>query len=85
MGHISDSLLTLSVLFVSGGRLGCEDAADANDNGVIDFSDAVFGLVYLFLGGPPPPPPGPLLAGSDLTEDSLSCAEPSKPRCFELF
>ncbi|MBI4601577.1 MAG: hypothetical protein HY721_06415 [Planctomycetes bacterium] len=32
---------------------------DANDDRVIDISDAVYLLHGLFLGGPLPPPPGP--------------------------
>ena len=82
---LSDSVHTLSALFLGGVRFGCEDAADTNDTGQIDISDAIFGLVYLFLGGQTPPAPGPDLPGLDPTEDALSCQNFLPPRCVEPF
>ena len=46
------------------------DAADVDDNGVINSNDARCLYVYLFGGGPPPPPPFPN-AGLDPTPDTL--------------
>ena len=50
----------------------CEDAADANDDGGVNATDAVFTLDYLFKAGPPPASPFPR-AGSDRTDDGLGC------------
>ena len=48
------------------------DAADANDDGQVDISDAIYDLRYLFLGGQAPPAPFPH-AGPDVTIDDLPC------------
>ena len=48
------------------------DAADANDDGGVDVSDAVRILLYLFVNtGPLPAPHG--ACGSDPTADDLGC------------
>ena len=49
------------------------NAADPNDDGNIDISDAIAILTFLFLGGkfPAPTPPGP--AAHDTTLDELGC------------
>ncbi len=47
-------------------------AADTNDDGVINITDAVRLLGFLFLGSPPPPPPYPT-PGLDFTPDDLDC------------
>jgi hypothetical protein len=70
---ITDVVLTLRGLFQGGGRPPCEDAADADDSGEVNLSDALSTLNFLFLGGPPPPPPFPG-AGPDPSEDGLDCA-----------
>ncbi len=49
------------------------DAADADDNGMIDINDALYLLQYLFTGGPPPAPPFPEM-GSDETSDAIDCS-----------
>ena len=48
-------------------------AADANDTGRVDLSDAVFILNYLFVGGAVPPAPF-RQCGLDPTPDELGCA-----------
>ena len=61
-------------LFLGALAPSCMDAADANDDGKVDLSDAVFGFGYLFLGKEPPPSPGPSSCGPDPTQDGLpSC------------
>jgi hypothetical protein len=50
----------------------CADAADANDDGIRDFSDVLDLGSFLFSGGPPPPAPFPD-CGPDPTPDGLSC------------
>ena len=54
--------------------LSCEDAADANDSGVVDLSDGVRILTHLFLDGLPLPLPIED-CGEDPTYDELECAK----------
>lgn len=56
---ITDPIITLAALFLSGSVLPCLDAADSNDVGPVDISDPIFTLRFLFLGGEPPPAPFP--------------------------
>ena len=52
----------------------CDDAADLNDDGMVDISDAIFALSALFVPGSAPVPE-PLTCGEDPTDDSLTgCA-----------
>src|SRR5262249_22817969 len=53
--------------------MDCPDAADVNDDGIVNISDPVYLLRFLFQGGPGPPPPFPV-CGADPTADSLGCA-----------
>ena len=55
------------------------DAADADDNGAINLTDAVYTLNFLFLGGTEIPEPAGAECGVDPTEDELGCANP--PNC----
>lgn len=72
---ITDAVVLLNQLFLPDAPPGkCEDAADSNDDGLIDLSDAVTILNFLFLGGPPPPEPYPV-CGSDPTQDEITCDE----------
>lgn len=74
---------TLSWLFQGGEEPGCQDAADADDSGTVDLTDAVYTLQHLFLGGDRPPYPREC-CGLDPTWDELrecryeagSCPEP---------
>jgi hypothetical protein len=70
---ISDSVKTLLVLFQGQVYLHCEDAADSNDDGLIDITDPIFTLNNLFTGGDPFPEPNRW--GPDPTPDSLGCEE----------
>ena len=69
---ITDPVRTLGRLFLGTGALPCEDAADANDSGVLDITDPIYTLQFLFLGGPDPLPPYPE-PGLDPTADPLRC------------
>ena len=71
---ITDAIATLGSLFAGSPGLDCLDAADTNDDGAVDLSDAVYGLSFLFLGGMLIPPPYPL-PGTDWSEDTLGCGE----------
>jgi hypothetical protein len=61
-----------------GGKLGCEKAADADDNGKIEIADALLVLKYQFQGGKPPAAPFDAEAASpgfDPKGDALTCAQ----------
>ena len=71
---MSDGIFTLGYLFLGRREPSCRDAADINDSGQIDISDAVATFEFLFLAGRrPPPPPGPVTCGPDPTSDALDC------------
>ena len=71
---ISDPLRVLLSLFENSEELLCADAADTDDNGSLEVTDAVRTLNYLFLQQPPPLPPWPG-CGEDPTEDELECTK----------
>ncbi len=50
----------------------CIQAADCNDDGNMDLSDAIYMFSYQYEGGPPPPAPFPA-CGVDPTDDELTC------------
>jgi hypothetical protein len=54
------------------GTAACDDALDVDDNGVVERTDGVFLVMYLFLDGPTPAAPFPV-CGADNTEDTLDC------------
>jgi hypothetical protein len=60
--------------YYGGPSFPCWDAADVNDDGVVDASDMVYLLQYVFIPGAPPPPPPFPMPGPDPTPDGLSCA-----------
>jgi hypothetical protein len=62
----------LSYLFLGEDDPPCLDAADADDGGTVDITDALYILGYLFLGTAPPPPPA-TDPGPDPTPDFLGC------------
>ncbi len=73
---IADPVKLLFHLFRGDTQPGCPDAADANDDGELDTSDAIASLSVLFLGDPPLPFPGAgPCPGVDLTADTLGCPE----------
>jgi len=47
------------------------DSADADDSGILDITDPIRILGYLFLGGEAPPAPGAGACGVDRTPDRL--------------
>lgn len=68
---ISDPTTTLLYLFAAR-ELLCEDAADVDDSGQVNVTDAIVTLDHLFRAGAPPMPPYPL-PGQDPTADELGC------------
>ena len=69
--NITDPVLTLFFLF-RGESLRCADAADFDDSGVVNITDALNSLDALFRSGPPPAAPFPF-PGADPTVDALEC------------
>ncbi|MBI4603065.1 MAG: thrombospondin type 3 repeat-containing protein [Planctomycetes bacterium] len=69
---ITDGIRILRNLFLGRGPFDCPDAADVNDDGDLDISDAIALFSYLYLGGFAPPSPL-FVIGVDPTEDALGC------------
>jgi hypothetical protein len=76
-GRVSpvDVNFILEALFLGGPFFRCLDAADVNDDGLVDVQDASFLLRFVFAGGAPPPPPFPH-PGEDPTKDDIGCDDP---------
>lgn len=73
---VSDVVFLAKWLFGVGPASTCDDAGDANDNGVLDsLMDPLFLLTYLFQGGPAPAAPF-ASCGLDPTSDALDCVGP---------
>jgi hypothetical protein len=70
--NLTDAIVTLGYLFLSGSEPACLDAADADDSGFVNITDPVFVLDHLFRGGPSIALPFPE-PGRDPSEDGLSC------------
>ena len=70
--NITDPVRLLTFLFVLPTPPSCLEACDSDGTGVLNITDAIFTLGFLFLGGPPPPPPGPA-CGQDTSPSSLGC------------
>lgn len=71
---INDPIVILTRLFQGGEPLGCESAADADDNGVVNLGDPITILKHLFQGGAPLPAPGVEACGEDPVPDDLTCS-----------
>ena len=67
----SHAVAILLHLFL-GAEAGCLESLDANDDVLVDVSDPVYLLDFLFRGGPEPPPPFPY-PGEDPEPDTLTC------------
>ncbi|MEC9477000.1 MAG: VCBS repeat-containing protein [Planctomycetota bacterium] len=71
--NIADPVTILEALFLpNGGVGGCPDSFDANDDGLVDISDGVISLMFLFGLGEPLAAPFPE-CGNDPTFDLLNC------------
>ena len=68
---LDDSRLLFAYLRGRDVELTCPDAADTDDNGVLNFRDIKRSLRYLFRRGRAPAAPGPTTCGSDPTPDGL--------------
>ncbi|MGB7062151.1 MAG: cohesin domain-containing protein [Candidatus Zixiibacteriota bacterium] len=68
----SDAVFLTCYLYLGGPVPACWDAADANDDGIVNTGDVVTVLNHIMTGNPLPPPfPAP---GNDPTPDGLDCA-----------
>ena len=76
--QIGDPVALLGLLFLMQGPAPCDEACDANDDGVLGLPDAIYLLSNLFINGPDPFPPFSD-CGADPTADSLTCG--SFPPC----
>src|SRR4029434_2150051 len=75
--NITDPIRLLNYMFLGQGEVPCLDAADANNDGEADISDAIFIMSYNFARGRPPPSPGPparAACGKDPEGGDLGCA-----------
>lgn len=70
--NISDAILVWGAIMSWEEKPTCLDAADANNDGGINFRDTYYILNFLFAGGLPPPAPFPE-PGYDADVDQLSC------------
>ncbi|MDD5110054.1 MAG: hypothetical protein PHI63_02470 [Patescibacteria group bacterium] len=68
---ISDVLRTLFGMYM-GWELTCQDAADFDDNGIVQLADVISTLTFLFRDGDKPSEPFSN-RGSDPTSDALGC------------
>ncbi|MCZ6792794.1 MAG: DUF1565 domain-containing protein [Planctomycetota bacterium] len=68
--ELGDAITLFSFLFLTGRPLRCHDACDANDDGMLNLSDGIYILQYLFLGEREPPEPFQQ-RGWDETPDQL--------------
>lgn len=74
--NITDAFDLAVYLFLDGVAPRCNDAADTNDDGILDVSDPVYLLFALFVpGSPPPPMPFPSPGNDPTFRDNLGCAE----------
>ena len=62
----------LQLLLGNGTSIECADAADVNDDGIVDDADPVYIFDFLYQGSNPPPAPYPF-PGPDPTADGLDC------------
>ncbi len=76
--NVADPVYTLAYNYIGGSPIPpCLDAADADDNGFIEVTDAVVLFSALFVSGTLPPPS--VACGLDTTIDALTCLVQSCP------
>ena len=69
---LSDAVFLVESLFVTNRSFDCMDAADIDDDGRVNVTDAIHAATFLFLGGEAPAAPF-RECGLDPTEDDLDC------------
>lgn len=73
---IADPIWIVNELYLEGPPSQCPDDSDSNDDGIVDASDVVYLIEYLFRAGSSPPTPF-LECGADPTPDETDCFAPS--------
>ncbi|MCI0634420.1 MAG: hypothetical protein L0206_10980, partial [Actinobacteria bacterium] len=76
---IFDTDHLMGFLFVGTREPPCFDAADVDNNGLLNITDAVRLLGWGLLGGDPPETPGPDTCGVDPEGGDLGCETPPAP------
>jgi hypothetical protein len=76
---IADPVWLVASIYHDGPPAPCPDAADSNDDGLVDASDVVYLIEYLFRAGDAPSSPFPE-CGLDVTEDDVDC-QAGSPVC----
>jgi len=71
--NITDAMRILGFLYLGWSEPGCLDAADSDDSGSVELSDAILLLELLFVGDRTLPGPGAGLCGFDATPDTVGC------------
>ena len=78
--NITDAVGIAEYLFGNGTAPLCNDAADTNDDGILDVSDPVYLLFALFIpGSSPPPAPFPEPGNDPTFRDNLGCSQGAQP------
>ena len=72
---LSDRLFERGALFQGTAEILCDKAADTNDDEVVDLTDPILLMRFLFLGGVEIPAPGPVNCGEDPTTGVLGCED----------
>lgn len=75
-GDLTDAFMILKAIFLGHSEIACEDAADVNNNGTVEISDAISLLNHFWRSGPPPLAPYPNPGVDSDTDDALNCAKP---------
>jgi CubicO group peptidase (beta-lactamase class C family) len=76
---LNDPIVALTEIFLGVLGINCNEAADVDNNGILDFTDQILVLGYLFIGGAPPAAPGPDVCGPDPAGAYLGCERASCP------
>lgn len=71
--NITDAIRILEGVFQDASRLDCLDAADVDDDGFVEITDAVYLLRNLFSVGPPPPAPYQECGEDPTDDDGIGC------------
>jgi hypothetical protein len=78
-GNGMAATLTDLMACLDGPPFPCDDAADVNDDGILDSTDCQYLADYCTVPGHPPPPPPFPNCGTDPNPDALGCAD--YPHC----
>jgi hypothetical protein len=77
--QLNDVTELLDAVFQGRTHLPCLEAADVNDSGIVDLSDSIALLNFLFRAGVPPPAPFPSIGFPDPDAPHLGCDEYGPP------